>query len=776
MKAKRYRTGVAVLAVLALGSSALRFMPYVAQVRLGSLGHSPSRAAIYSRVEEAYGKLPLSFEANQGQADPRVHFQARGTSYSLLLTQDSAILALRGTNPNDRANSTELKPKLQEPRRLNLPRNAQLASSTARLPRTYVAQGKGSLFVMTVVGADPNARVEGLGELSGKSNYFIGSDPRRWHTNVPNYAMVKYTNVYPGVDLVYHGNQGRLEYDFVVEPGADSRQITLAFQSSAAKSGSMSELRIDRKGDLVVVGGGSEVRFRRPVVYQPTIVNTELTRDERRRVTGNHFVDGEYVLKDGRVMFKVAAYDQSKPLVIDPILVYSTYVGGSGWDHGYAIAVDSSGDAYLTGRTGSLQFPTTAGAFSTKPTPGGYADAFVTELNAAGSALVYSTYLGGSFDDEGDGIAVDAGGETYVTGWTASANFPTTAGAFQTTMGGGFDDAFVTKLNATGSELIYSTYLGGNSHDEGHAVALDTSGDAYVTGLSYSPNFPTTAGALRTSLRGLDDAFVTELDHAGSGVVYSTYLGGTSHDDGRGIAVDASGEVYVVGSSDSTDFPITAGAYQAKPGGGYDAFVSKLNSNASALIYSTYLGGVNDDFGRGIAVDASGNAYLTGDSYSANFPTTAGAFETTLRASSKGYDDAFVTKLNAAGSAVYSTYLGGSNGDIGYAIAVDRSGNALVTGATFSFDFPTTANALQPTPGGADDAFFSKLNSAGSALVYSTYLAGKGLDEGHGIALDSAGNAYITGWTSSTNFPVTTGAFETILVGDDAFVAKISAQ
>lgn len=779
MKAKRHRIAVTVLAIATLVSLGLSLMRSGAQAKSSLLGHSASQAATLLKVAEDYGQLPISFEANQGQADPRVQFQARGSSYSLLLTRDSAILAVSGSNLNDGDNKAEVNSDLQEPRRLKLPANARDPLSIARSSRTDgKAQRKDPVLFMRVLGADPNVRVEGLDELSAKSNYFIGSDPRQWHTHIPNYATVKYTNVYPGVDLVYYGNQGRLEYDFVVKPGADPRQIMLAIQSPAAKSSSMSELRIDRRGDLVVGADSSAVKFRKPVVYQATLANGALTADERRRITDRHLVDGKYVLKGNRVMFEVDAYDRSEPLVIDPTLVYSTYLGGSGWSHGYGIAVDASGNVYVTGRTASVQFPTTAGAFSTKLARQGYADVFVAELNAAGSALLYATYLGGTYDDEGDGIAVDASGDAYVTGWTASANFPTTAGAYQTIFGGGFDDGFVAKLNATGSALLYSTYLGGNSHDEGHAVALDTAGDAYVTGLSYSPNFPTTAGSLRTTLSGLDDAFVSKLNAAGSALVYSTYLGGMWHDDGRGIVVDASGDVYVAGFSDSINFPTTAGAFQTKPGGGYDAFVSKLNSTASALMYSTYVGGANNDFGYGIAVDASGNAYLTGDSYSANFPTTRGAFQTTISGSGTGHDDAFVSKLNAAGSALlYSTYLGGSANDVGYGIAVDGSGHALVTGATTSFDFPTTANAFQTTPGGHDDAFFSKLNPAGAALVYSTYLAGKALDEGHGITVDSLGNAYIIGWTASTNFPVTTGAFQTILSSgsDYAFVAKMSA-
>jgi hypothetical protein len=679
---------------------------------------------------DAYGKLPLSFEANQGQDDPSVQFQSRGSGYGLLLTRDSAILA------------------------------------------SCCDRQKDQLLFMRVVGANPNVRVEGLNQLSTKSNYFVGDDPKRWETNIPNYGGVKYSDIYRGVDLVYHGNQGQLEYDFVVRPGADPSQITVALESPTAKSSP----RIDSNGDLIT-GANGTMRFRKPVIYQSTNFNGAVSKDDRSRVADRHLVEGRYVLKGDRIGFEIGDYDRSMPLVIDPTLVYATYLGGNVWAHGYAIAVDSSGNTYFTGRTTSTQGLAKTGAYNTKNASfSGLADAFVGKLNAAGSAMTYITYLGGSYDDESDGIAVDASGDAYVTGWTSSANFPTTSGAFRTAIGGGYDDGFVTKLNPTGSALIYSTFLGGNGHDEGHAIAVDSLGDSYVTGTSYSTNFPTTAGALQTTLGGLDDAFITKLNPLGSALVYSTYLGGAGHDDSRGIAVDASGNAYVAGFSDSTNFPATVGALQKNSGGGYDAFVSKLNPTGSALVYSTYLGGSNDDFIYGIAIDGSGNAYVTGDTFSANFPATQSASQTTLEASGTGHDDAFVSKLNAAGSVLlYSSYLGGSGNDVGYGIVVDKSGNAYITGATNSSDFPTSGTALQPTPGGYDDGFFSEFNPTGSTLTYSTYLAGKGVDQGKGIAADALGNIYIVGWTESKNFPVTTGAYQTILTGaDDAFVAKFS--
>jgi hypothetical protein len=397
----------------------------------------------------------------------------------------------------------------------------------------------------------------------------------------------------------------------------------------------------------------------------------------------------------------------------------------------------------------------------------------VTKLNSAGTALVYSTYLGGSGTDQGIDIAVDAAGSAYVTGTTDSTNFPTTAGAFQAALAGTSTDAFVTKLSPAGAALVYSTYLGGSGSDQGVGIAVDAGGSAYVTGLTGSANFPT-ASPIQAALVGSSDAFVTKLNPTGSApLVYSTYLGGSGAEQGNRIAVDAAGSAYVTGTTDSLNFPTTAGAFQTASGGLDDAFVTKLTPAGSALAYSTYLGGSGTEQSFGIAVDSAGSAYVTGTTDSPNFPTTAGAFDVTAN----GGFDAFVTKLTPAGSAlVYSTYLGGSGsgGDSGIGIAVDSAGNAYVTGETTSDDFPT-ASPVQAARGGGLDAFVTKLNPAGSALVYSTFLGGSNLDTGQGIAVDSGGNAYVAGFTSSPNFPTTTGAFDqTANGGDDTFVAKLT--
>jgi len=680
-------------------------------------------------LNESYGKLPLHFEANQGQTHKDVRFLSRGPGYGLYLTGNEAVLVLSTPDPEKNLNTR----------------------STSGQPATP-AQTKPVALRMSLIGAAPAPLVSGLEELPGKANYFVGKDSSQWRTNVPTYAKVHYREVYPGIDLVYYGNQRQLEYDFIVSPDADPGKIALTFKGAK-------RLEIDAQGDLVLHLPGGAIRQHKPVIYQ----DIDGVRQE---------IAGSYVRKGAnRVGFKVAAYDRSRPLVIDPVvLAYSTYLGGNDRDFTSGIAVDTNSNVYVAGVIRSTDFPTTAGAFQSTY-GGGFSDTFVTKLNPAGSALVYSTYLGGNSDDQGFGIVVDASGNAYVTGRTISNNFPTTTGAFQTSGIG----VFVTKLNPAGS-VAYSTLLGDGS---GNAIAVDAAGNAYVTGDTQLPNLPTTAGALQAShAGGTYDAFVTKLNPAGSALVYSTYLGGNGWDRGFGIAVDAAGNAYVTGETASLNFPTTVGAFQpVLSNNSTDVFVSKLNSSGSGLIYSTLLGGSGTDSGTGIALDAAANAYVTGTTGSRDFPNTSGAFQT-ANATANGEGnigwDTFVTKLNPTGSAlVYSTYLGSSRDDLGKGIAVDANGNAHVTGTTFGRDFPTTSGPYRPTaPGGA---FVTKLNPGGSALVYSTYLGGGVGATGRGIAVDTAGNAYVTGYTDSNDFPTTPGAFQPIFVGSftAAFIAKI---
>ena len=686
----------------------------------------------------AYGKLPLSFEANHGQTDQQVKFLSRGPGYALFLTPTEAVLTLKAQNEHHIEKASVL-PVTFEPKQ---------SASKAAVLRIRLDHANG------------DAKVSGIEQLPGKSNYFIGKDPTKWRRDIPTFAKVKYQDVYPGVDLVYYGNQRQLEYDFVLAPGADPRQIELSFNGAE-------QLRLDGEGNLVVSIAGRKIIEHAPFIYQDV-------DGERRRVAG-----GYELASDHRVGFKLTVYDHRKTLTIDPSLAYSTYLGGSsggldfgqGTDQGNGIAVDSSGNAYVTGFTQSSDFPVTSGALQT--TSAGFADAFVSKLNSDGSALIYSTYLGGTGRDQGQRIAVDSSGSAYIVGSTESNDFPTTAGALQTTFGGG-DDAFVSKLNSSGSALIYSTYLGGSDIDLGRGLAVDSSGNAYLTGATLSSNFPITSGALQTTFVGFGDAFVSKLNSSGSALIYSTYLGGSISQFGYGVAVDSSGNAYVAGVTMSVDFPIVAGALQTTLGGGDDVFVSKLNSSGSALVYSTYLGGSDEDFGFDIAVDSSGNAYVTGQTVSSNFPTTVGALQPAFGG---GNHDTFVSKLNSSGSAlIYSTYLGGSGDDSGSSIAADPLGNAYVTGETVSIDFPISSGALQPTPAGGFDAFVSKLNSGGSALLFSTYLGGSdGSEIGTGIALDSSRDAFVAGTTGSSDFPTTKGALQTMYAGVlDAFVSKIS--
>lgn len=684
-----------------------------------------------ARLVEAYGKLALSFEANQGQADPRVRFLARGSGYTFFLGSDEVVLALQKGQSSGKAGKD----------------NAKETLAARHLPQ-------GATFLrMRLVGGNPNARLLGSGELPGKSNYLVGNDPSRWRTDVENYARVSYQGVYPGVDLVYYGNQRQLEYDFVVAPGADPEAITVDIQAAKAYA----PLRVDRNGDLIVETGDGEVLFQKPLVYQPGAQSGAGKPGCQLRVS----LEGRYVLKGAhRVSFKVAGFDASKPLVIDPILSYSTYLGGSNLDFGRAIAVDAAGSAYVAGFTFSTDFPTLNAI--RKPSAGG-SKAFVAKLNAAGTALLYSTYLGGSGSDAATSIAVDASDNAYLTGDTTSADFPT-LNAFQKTYSGN-SDAFVSKLDAMGSALLYSTYLGGSNADEGTGIAVDAGGNAYVTGRTTSANFPTASPA-QAKYAGNDDGFVTKLSSVGA-LVYSTYLGGSGNDDGLAIAVDPSGNVYVTGDTSSDNFP-TLKAMQAARAGGLDAFVTKLDATGS-LAYSTYLGGSGDDNGFGIAVDALGNSYVTGNTASSDFPTM-----NPQQAANAGGIDAFVAKLNPAGSLVYSTYLGGSAEDDGTGIAADKSGNAYVTGFSASPNF-ATMSPLQAANAGGFDAFVTKLDVAG-LLVYSTYLGGSNQDFAFGIAVDGLGSAYVTGFTLSTDFP-TANPLQAKNAGIfNVFVAKIASN
>ncbi|HZS08565.1 MAG TPA: SBBP repeat-containing protein [Blastocatellia bacterium] len=673
-------------------------------------------------MQEAYGRLPLGFEANQGQAAGPVKFLARGQGYGLFLTGNEAMFTLRSGKA---AGS-------QRPESLSL----------------------------RLAGANATPQISGLDELPGRSNYFFGNDPAHWHTGVVNYAKVEYRNVYPGVNLIYYGNQRQLEYDFVVAPGADPRAIRLGFDGARG-------MRVDAGGNLLLRLAHGEVIQHKPVIYQET-------------AGGRQIIPGRYVIsrKNGRreVSFAIGGYDRGRALVIDPVLAYSTYLGGGGGDEGRGIAVDGSGNVYVAGFTNSTNFP--GGVRVPTGSTGGKFDAFVVKLNPAGNALVYSAYIGGGEDDAARDIAIDASGNAWIVGQTTSNNFPTVnpqQGTFSVGNCGTTDnpraceDAFVAKLNAAGSALSFSTYLGGSGSDIAFGVAVDADNNAVVVGQTGSMNFPLQS-ALRPMSSGGIDAFVTKYNSTGSQVIYSTYLGGQKDDVALSVAVDSGRNAYVTGYTQSTDFP-TMSPLQSAPGGANDVFVSKLNSAGSALSYSTYLGGGLDDIGYGIAVDGAGNAYVSGVTSSANFPV----LNPVQSAYGGGGRDAFVTKINTGGSAlVYSTWLGGSSDDYGSRIAVDAAGNAHVTGNTYSTNFPVT-NIVPNAAGSDSDVFVVKLNAAGSQRLFSTYLGGNGNDFGNAIALDAAGNVFVTGFTGSTSFPTASPLYGATAGGGDAFITKINS-
>jgi len=620
----------------------------------GSPGSDGLSQASRERALDAYGKLPLSFVPNAGQTDRRVRYYAQGSGFGFFFTRQKAVLAFEKSK-------------------------------------------RGQALELRFPGSSATARLEASGRAPGRVNYLTAGGS---HTNLPTYHQLVYRGLWPGIDMVFRGRGGSLKYEFHLAPGADPSDIRLAYRGADG-------LALGRAGALLISTPLGSLRDSRPRSYQ-RIGGTEVAVPSRFSL--------EHDAKSGGYGFGLGDYDDAHPLVIDPGLAYSTYLGGTGFDQAIGVAVDSTGAAYVTGPTESANFPTTLGAFDT--TVNGSFDAFVTKLNPAGSGLVYSTYLGGSGGEGDIVVAVDSAGAAYVTGATQSADFPTTAGAFDTTFNGGARDAFVTKLNPLGSGPAYSTYLGGSGGDGGLGVAVDSLGAAYVTGSTDSANYPTTAGAFDTTFNGSSDAFVTKLNPAGSSpLLYSTYLGGTGPDAGHGVAVDSAGAAYVTGATQSGDFPTTAGAFDTTFNGGQeDAFVTKLNpAGSSPLLYSTYLGGSGPDQGFGVAVDSAGAAYVTGQTGSANFPTTAGAFDTTFN----GVFDAFVTKLNPTGSSplLYSTYLGGAGKDLGLGVAVDSGGAAYVTGLTSSGDFPTTAGAFDTTFGGVLDAFVTKLTFGAPATL-----------------------------------------------------------
>ncbi|MFB3921871.1 MAG: SBBP repeat-containing protein [Terriglobia bacterium] len=716
---------------------------------------------------KSFGDIPLSFEANQGQTDRQVKFLSRGRGYGLFLTASEAVLTL---SPGSQ--SISKKGKVEDGYSLL---RQPLASSPPDRPVPSVLR-------MKVVGANPQAAVKGLDQLSGYSNYYFGNDPKKWRTNVPSYARVKYEGVYTGVDLVYYGNQRQLEYDFVVAPGADPRVIELELENGNSKL-ETGRAKIDARGDLVIATKGGEVRFHKPVVYQPDNPKSEI--QNRKSVEGRF-----KLLAANRVGFELGPYDKSLPLVIDPALNYATFLGGNSYDAALGVAADAAGNAYVVGTTFSSDFPVTNGGTMNN------GDAFVTKLNPAGTATVYSTFIGGSSSEDGFAIAVDGSGNAYITGDTYSGDFPTTTGAFHTLCSGTADcngglsgDAFVTKLDATGA-VSYSTFVGGNKDDAGYAIAVNSAGDIAMTGVTNSPiidisrGFQSTCGSCGTSLY---DAYVVKLHPAGDGIndlLYASYLGGNAEDKGNGIAFDSAGKMWVIGTTDSTDFPTSLTApvpTDPDSGTASDAFITEIDptlTSTATLLFSTYLGDASTDYGTSLAFDNTGMLYIAGLTDFAHIPTETTGFQT----DNAGGFDVFVAKINpATAQYVYATLLGGSADEGVRGLAVDTSGHAYVTGSTSSPDFPL-ASAVDSThnTSGVDDAFVTEIAADGMSLVFSTYLGGEGYDAGQGIAVNSAGQIFVVGTTGSSDFPASTGVLQGVC-GDtgcsqgDGFVASYGA-
>lgn len=762
-----------------------------------STGLAKAAPASAAHISMQYGKLPLSFEPNLGQSNPEAKFLAHGDGYSLFLTSNEAVLALRDRSEGKSA-----------------------------------VHAHADVLRMQLVGSNPSATFSAIDELPGKANYFIGKDQSDWHTNVPMYGKVAERGIYPGVDLVYYGTQRQLEYDFIVAAGADVAPIRLSIQGGT-------KLRIDDQGELVVSASGGDVVLHKPVVYQEK-------GEEKQLIAANYAIDA-----NNELHFEVGYYDRTRPLVIDPILAYSTYLGGSNIDGANAIAVASDNTAFITGGTFSTDFPTVHPLQSNNGgSDDSYADAFVAKLSADGSTLLYSTYLGGKFEDVGNGIAVDSSGNAYVTGTTESPDFPVPSiiPTFNPLCGGDgkcgaswnpggliVSNAFVVKLNPAGSALLYSGFLGYYENVFGQAIAVDANQLAYVTGqvgpnitptvvitppATPPPPFPITATAAQSAFGGgVSDTFVTVISSSGNSIIYSTYLGGDEEDTGYGIAVDKNADAYVTGLTYSSNFPVSASAFQGTYGGGGDAFFTEINTNVSGstgLVYSTYFGGTGLDQGNGIAVDSrpasctalvpSGtacNAYIAGGTGSTGLGASPIQADCALdgKTPPQCEGDTFVAEFNpnltGTGSRVFFSYLGGSLADSASGIALDQSANIYVAGSTVSpstvspevpvvfpicgvaplppFCAPTAGPAFQATYGGGnDDAFIAKIDATSHMLDYSSYLGGSDTDNGYGIAVDTSGSAYVAGQTCSTNFPVSNP--EQVSPGGDcdAFVSKVS--
>jgi hypothetical protein len=689
----------------------------------GDLGAGPGRPPSEPlKLDPDFGALPLYFIPNRGQTDAEALFFARTPGTTLWITKSGLVF-------------DSVKPTSQDGAQ---PRPGMRGAAPD--VKRYVSS-------LLFVGANSNPEVRASEPSAHRVNYLAGVDPSSWRTDIPTSMAVVYENVYRNIDLKVYGREGRIEYDWLVRPGGEPREIRFRYMG-------VEGAEIEPDGDILIRTGAGEIRHAAPTSFQ-AIGGRRVPVEAAFRKIG----ENEYG-------FSMKGYDPGYELVIDPVvLIYSTYLGGTDSDSGSAIALGADNSAYIVGTTYSGNFPIK------KPfqaAPGGSQDIFVSKIAPNGKSLVYSTYLGGKGREWGNGIAVDGTGAAYVTGDTESSDFPM-KNAFQEALAGP-SDLFVAKLSSAGNALVFSTYLGGSDFDSCNGISVDGAGAVYITGTTNSPDFPT-KNAYRKTRPGGYNAFVAKLAPKGASLVYSTYLGGSANDWGGGIAVDSAGAAYVSGQTLSTDFPVK-NAYQAKLRGKSDIFVAKLSASGKSLLYSTYLGGSGGESNYGIAVDGGKAAYVAGYTSSSDYP-----LQHPLQSVLNGDYDACVTKLAASGkSLVYSTYLGGSSHDFAYAIAVDNSGQAVITGRTSSTNFPLRY-AYQEVKRGKYDAFVAKIESGGDSLAWSTYLGGSADDYGRGVAVDADGLVYVTGITLSKNFSATPGAYQKIKAGSsDAFVTKLSLR
>jgi len=725
-----------------------------------SHGMLPQGAAVQSN----YGNVPLMFEANQGQADGQIKYLSHGSNYSVYLKAGGMLLAL---HPSGTAHSATASAAIPEQNRLYASPIHQRVKAARKRSKTVIA--------VDLVGAARNPRIAGEDRLVTKVNYFIGRDPSKWRRNVPTYSRIRYSNVYSGIDLVYYGNNHKIEYDFDLAPGADPAKI----QFSVAGADS---LAVDSQGKLVLTKAGETLEFQMPVIYQEIAGKKAL-------------VTGTYTLRDAtHVGFVVGNYDRTKPLVIDPVLVYSSFLGGSSDNFGLGVAVDSLGRALVTGITDSPDFP----PIST-PGPSQF-QMFLSKFGAAGSSLLFTDYFGGtSGGDEPYAVALDGDGNVYIAGCSTSSDFPLVSdvppGPYHSTFSGS-QDAFLVKFTGDGSSIVYSTYfgganltsIGGSVSQIGTSVSVDSTGEAVVAGFTTATDFPTTTDAYQSAVfadqfnNWGEYGFVTKFAPDGASLIYSTYLAGSTYNvsscDGcfpmsliMGAATDADGNAYVTGWTNTADFPTTEGAFiESSPADPLSdiGFVSKLTTSGD-MAYSTYLGGTASEL-NAIAVDGDGSAYVTGyASADDGFPTNITAI---CDPSAVACNGVVVAKLAADGaSPAYSTFLGTSNNMMGQAIQVDADGNAFVVGSDVQFDLWKPIEQYV----GNGDVVIAEVDSTGSTLLMSTFLGGQGLDTAaDSLAIDADGAVYVTGVTESSDFPVTPSAFQTTLSGQTgAFIAKI---